>query len=539
MIDASGIGAGGRAADEPRRGWVGALLVLALGGLFAGCGGRDAELDEPFEYTEAVGLRRAIAVGDEALRRVVLLTSASPSELSATSLPVGENRVGMLPTVDNLGLLVLSAGVRARKNTGDELPSLSLIDASATPEVRARYTLPEAYSTLTRDPTGRWVVLSGTDVNFVTNPNQLVLVDLMQPDFEPVSKTIRSFGAAPERFQFTEPLDVPGGARRFLIVESRQDVTLVDLDALDESEITVPLPRRPSGQAGVPLEVVVFPGGPDVEADAQLAIRMQEDPNVVLVNFTASDESSARFRVIPNLVDVGGAPAALDYVSTDGGLRLAALVPARGEASLVHPTTTQIERVSLPTGFDNLRRVSESALGADESGDVALLWSNRASTVAFWSLGRTDGRAFRSLDVLELSTNVSQVLDVPGASLGYKKLLASPEQRFFVLDLRERQSFPMFATAPNLSLRVAPDGLRAWAFAQNDDQLAKVDLTTLEPTSLQLERSISQVFDIETEGGAGRVLVALHPGGARGATLLDAQRPDTAETHFFPGLLLR
>jgi hypothetical protein len=535
MIDVSGSRPTCAAGNAARH----AAAALVLGVLLAGCGGRDAELDEPFEHTEAVGLQRAIAVGDEALQRVVLLTSASPTELSATSLPVGENRVSMVPTVDNLGLLVLSAGVRARRNADDELPSLSLIDASATPEVRARYTLPEAYSTLTLDPTGRWVVLSGTDVNFVTNPNQLVFVDLRQPDFQPVSKTIRSFGAAPERFQFTEPLDVPGGPRRFLIVESRQDVTLVDLDALAEAEITVPLPRMPNGQTGVPRDVVVYPGAPEIEADAQLAIRMQDDPNVVLVNFTASDESQAGFRVIPNLVDVGGAPAALDYVSTDGGLRLAALVPGRGEASLVHPTTTQIERVSLPVGFDSLRRVTESALGADESGDVALLWSNSASMVAFWSLGRTDGRVFRSLDVLELETNVSQVLDVPGASLGYKKLLASPEQRFFVLDLRERQSFPMFATTPNLSLRVAPDGLRAWAFTPNGNQLAKVDLTSLEPTSLQLERSISQVFDMETQGGAGRVLVALHPGDARGATLLDAQLPDTAETLFFPGLLLR
>ena len=182
--------------------------------------------------------------------------------------------------------------------------------------------------------------------------------------------------------------------------------------------------------------------------------------------------------------------------------------------------------------------MGEGVLGDDESGDVALLWSNNANRVAFWSLGRTEGRAFSSLDVLNLETNVGQVLDVPGQSLGHRKLLASPDQRFFVLDLRARQSFPMFATR-NLSLRVAPDGLRAWAFAPNDVLLAKVDLTTLEPTSLEIERGVAQVFDIESQVGDGRVLVALHSGGARGATLLDAQRPDTAETHFFPGLLLR
>src|SRR5690606_31218122 len=148
------------------------------------------------------------------------------------------------------GLLVLSGGERPRRNADDELPSLTLIDASAEPAVAARYPLPDAFSTLTLDPAGRWVVLSGVGDNFVSNPNQLVLVDLTDPDFEPITKTIRSFGAAPERFQFTEPLDVPGGERRFLIVESRQDITLVDLEDLGRPEITIGLPRTPSGEPG-------------------------------------------------------------------------------------------------------------------------------------------------------------------------------------------------------------------------------------------------------------------------------------------------
>jgi hypothetical protein len=81
--------------------------------------------------------------------------------------------------------------------------------------------------------------------------------------------------------------------------------------------------------------------------------------------------------------------------------------------------------------------------------------------------------------------------------------------------------------------------LRAWAFAPFSPRFAKIDLLTLEPTSLEIERGISSLFDIETQNGSERVLIALHPGGAQGATLLDAVRPDTAETRYFPGLLLR
>jgi hypothetical protein len=530
--DRQGNARWGRAASSAFLGaW---LLALA-----AGCGGRDEELDAPFELGDAVGLNRAVALGDGARSRVLMLTSESPRELSVTALPVGENRIAMLPNVDGNGLLVLSGGERPRRNADDELPSLSVIDASAEPRVQARYTLPDAFSTLTLDPTGRWVVLSGAGDNFVSNPNQLVLVDLTDPDFEPITKTIRSFGAAPERFQFTEPLDVPGGERRFLIVESRQDITLVDLDALDSPEITVRPPLTPSGAPGRPLQVVVHAGEPDVPADAQLAIRLENDPNLVLVNFTPSDDAGAAFNLTLNLVDVGGPAAAVDFVSTDGGLRLAAVVPARTEANLVHPLTTGVEHVALPARFDQFRRVTEGVLSDDEAGDVALLWSQSTSMVAFWSLGRTNNQAFRSVDVLNLETNVNQLFDVPGTQLGYRKLLQSPDNRFFVLDLRSRQSFPMFASGRNLSLRVAPDGLRAWAFAPGSPLLAKVDLLSLEPTSLEIERGVSQLFDIETQSGSQRVLIALHPGGGRGATLLDAIAPDTADTRFFPGLLLR
>jgi hypothetical protein len=525
-----------------RRGAIGrsALVLWGCAGLAAlGCGGRQGDWDELPSPTDAVGLKRAVVLGDEPLSRVVLLTAPSPHELSVTPLPVGENRARMLPTVDQNGLLVLSSGERPRRNADDELPSLTLIDASATPRVQAHYALPDAFSNVTLDPTGRWAVLSGAGDNFVSNPNQLVLIDLTDPDFEPITKTIRSFGAAPERFQFTEPLDVPGGARRFLIVESRQDVTLVDLDTLDRPEVTIGLPRTPSGAPGRTLTVVAHAGETSEPGDAQLALQLENDPNVVLVNFTPSEEPGLDFNLTLNLVDLGGPPASLDYVTTDGGLRIAALVPSRNEASLVDPVTTRVERVALPASFNQLRRVTEGLLAGDEPGDVALLWSNASSMVAFWSLGRTSNQAFRSVDVLNLETTVNQLFDVPGDALGHRKLLASPDNRFFVLDLRSRQSFPMFANGRDLTLSVAADGQRAWAFARQTPRFAKVDLTSLEPTSLEIERGISQLFDIETESGTERALVALHASGAGSATLLDARQPDTADTRFFPALLLR
>ncbi len=509
-------------------GWV-AVAVLA-------CGGRNGDFDLGFVSTPAVGLNRAVVIGDNPLERVVVLTSDGAQSLTATELPVGQNVVRMQPDVSGDRLLVLSSGVQPRLQTGDEWPSLSLLDTSGTPSVAARYELSEPFSALTLDPEGRWVVLSGAAGNFVTNPNQLVLIDLEDKDFTPVTKTIRSFGAAPERFSFTEALDVPGGPHRFLIVETRQDIALVNLDDLSQPEITIGLPQTPSGNAGKPLQVVVHPGDALEPNDARLAIRLENDPNLVLVNFAEAEASSGAFNLTLNLVDVGRPPAALEFVNTDGGLRLAALVPDRLEATLVNPDTTQVERVVLPARFDQLRRITDGAVADADAGDVALLWSPNTSRVAFWSLGRTDDRAFRSVDVLDLAAPVSQVFDVPGNALGHRKLLQASDARFFVLDLQRRQSFPMLSSG-DLSLAVAPDGLRAWAYAAGSTRFAKVDLSTLEPTSLQIERPISQVFDIASSVSGERTLIALHNAGGRGATVLNALDPDTAATRFFPGLL--
>lgn len=505
-------------------------------GLVLACGGRDAELDVAFDDAPAIGLNRAVALPDNPLSRVVVLQSSSPRELSRTALPVGQNIVRLQPDVSGDGLLVLSSGVQPRQNPEDELPSLTLLDTREEPRVTARYELGEPFSALTLDPEGRWVVLSGADENFVTNPNQLLLIDLTDPNFEPLTKTIRSFGAAPERFRFTEALDVPGGPRRFLIVETRQDVTLVDLDDPSRPEITIGLPQTPSGAPGRSVQVVVHPGLETEEEDALLAIRLENDPNIVLVNFTAT-EGGGDFNLTLNLVDVGSAPAALEFVSTDGGLRLAALVPGRREASLVQPATTTVDRVALPAAFDRLRRVTDGALPNATDGDVALLWSATSNMVAFWSLGRTDDRAFRSVDVLNLDARVLDVLDVPGDALGHRKLLRAENARFFVLDLERRQSFPMLSRG-DLSLTVAPDGLRAWAFSAGSSRFAKVDLETLQPTNLEIDHPIHQIFDISAGTNGERTLVAVHGAGARGATLLDARDPDTATTRFYPGLLL-
>jgi hypothetical protein len=175
--------------------------------------------------------------------------------------------------------------------------------------------------------------------------------------------------------------------------------------------------------------------------------------------------------------------------------------------------------------------------------DVALLWSDATPGIAFWSLGKTSGKPFRSVDDYDIGISVSSVKNVPGDLHAHLKILESTSAtEFFVLDLDQRQSFPMLTEASGFELTVSPDGDRAWALRTGTKEMASIDLSNLHPTSIELERDILKVWDVERKDG-GRAAIALHASEASdhaslGATVLDALDPDTAESRFYDGLVL-
>ncbi|MGE0323860.1 MAG: hypothetical protein AB7S68_16230 [Polyangiaceae bacterium] len=528
------------------------VLAVGLGALsvgcgdvvcWVGCGDREAMWDknlEPSDYPpQAVGLKGSVAVYDRPLNRVVMLTSGSNLDLGADAITVGKNVATMKPSAAHDRLYVLSRGVQPRINPEDELPSLSVIEGDASPKRLARYELTDPLSGLAVDPEGEWVVVYDAG-GVVVNPNELILVKVDEPNVEPITKTIRSFGARPQRLTFTSELKLPNGpARRLLIVETEQDVTLVDLLNPLRDEVTIVLPKTPAGVSSQPAQVVFDDGNPDDVNDARIAIRLAGESDVMILELGPTAEEGKDFKPTVNVADVGGVPSSIDFVETDGGLRLAALVPSNRQAALVDPATTVVDTVSLPGGYSQLARVTDSVADKPDFGDVALLWGgSQTDGIAFWSLGRTTGKPYRSVDPYQIGISVTEVQDVPGDELGQRKILVGQgATEFYVLDLDARTSFPMLTNQGGFDLSVAPDGGRAWALRRGTPEFAQVNLDSLHPTSLEVQRDVSAVFDIERRDG-GRSLVALHGSGLLGATVLDALDPDSAATRFYPALLL-
>ena len=512
------------------------------GALALGCGGRPSGWDTAFspansnaQVSPAYGLTGSVAVVDQPLGRVTMLSAPSALGLAARSIPLGRDLATAQASTDRQTLFALSRGVQPRRKANDEPPQLMLIDGGTAPQVKQAYTLTEPMEQLVIDPKNEWAVVYGSS-GVVVNLNELVLVDLSAQGSDALSfKTLRSFGGSPKRFTFTGPLAVPGGApRRFLIVERDSDIVLIDLSNPAGSEATVPLPSTDAGGTATSSQVVY-------DADsATIAVRVTGTTSVFVVQLAAPAQAGQDFSVVTNLVDVGGLPATIDFVHNSQGLRLVALVGTN--AVLVDPETATTQAAPMGAAFTGIRRITDelNPAAVAQDGDVALLYSPNVTKIAYFNLNGAPGALFRSVEPYDIGISVKDVIDVPGDTNFARKILETPAQQFYVLDLNTRQSAPMKTNA-GLTLEVAPDGGRVWAFQPGQPGFASVDFTTLHPVSLVAEREVSNVFDIASANG-GRSAVALHLGAGDlpgiGATVLDALAPSTANARFFSELEL-
>ena len=532
------------------RTWILTRVALCAIGLVAGsaCHQRsEAWNQSPSQPLTAFGLASATIVLDDPTHRAVALLPRADERLDLTALPVGHQVLAATASPDRSRLFVLSAGDAPRRSGQDQYPSLTVVDA-ATPAVRAtRYDMAEPLSNLAIDPEGHWAAAfagSGSPTSFVENPNEIVLFDMTHaPDASnPISRTIRSFGGTPQRLTFTPTLHLPGGPRRLLVIETDRDVTLLDLDhAADvppRPEITVRLTNGSDTRVLTPAGVVVDDGDPARTDDARVAVRTSNDSNVVTLQLAASAPGAANdFQPVINLTDVGSVPSDIAFVHTDGGLRVAALVPATTSAVLVDPDTSVTESVSFPAPYASMSIVTGQTGGGAGGTDVALLWNaGPAGGVAFWTLGVTAGQPYRSVEVLGISDAIQGVLAVPDPHPELRVLETGGASDFYVLDLSTRTAAPL-ETNGAATLSVSPDGARVWAFVPQSSDLASMSLTTLHPVPLYVDRPIDAVFDVARDDG-GRALVVLHGDGNVGATVFDALAPDDATARSYSGLLL-
>jgi hypothetical protein len=256
---------------------------------------------------------------------------------------------------------------------------------------------------------------------------------------------------------------------------------------------------------------------------------------------------------INSIIDVGGQPSTIDFVRTDGGLRLAAVVPLARHAALVDPKTTSVDFVPMPAQFTGLARITDSIDDASDVADVALLWTSSEGRVGIWQLDAAIGAPYNSIETFDISVGVGNVLDVPGPNEGacveqencfaeYKIVASAGAGDFYLLDLNRREASLMVTNGRDLALSLSPDGERLWAFEADGVDFGQVRFSDLHALSLTAEEPIRGVFDVgrpnmgSENGDAGRSVIVLHSGEGLAATVLDGNEPDEAVTRFYGGL---
>jgi dipeptidyl aminopeptidase/acylaminoacyl peptidase len=532
-------------------------ILTGLSGLLllttTGCGDwihgdRPSSWDTPPEVRHRIGLSGSFALLDESLNAVHLIQVDGSSELKQTRRGTGKSVVNAKASPDGDRLFVLTEGDQPRRKSTDERPALWVYDGTGSGDLIAKYTISDPLSGLAIDPEGRYVVVyaAGSSNAFVANPNELVVIDTSEPPSEtnPLPRTLRSFGGSPQRLTFTPTLNLPAGERRLLLVETDQDLSILDLDHLDRKEVTV---RLSGDYKVVPAGVVFTDGLPSRNDDARVAVRTTKENSVFLLTLVEQFNETADndFDITINIIGLTNTPSDFAFVNTDGGLRLAMLEPNLRRATLADPDTTTVTEVDMPAAFGRISLVTQEVSDAPASGsDVAMLWGGSGSStsgVAFWSLGKSVGQAYRSIETLpDVASAVGEVVNVPAPNQSLKLLvpssLGSQGGQFHVLDLSQRTASPLNTKASNLSLTVSADGQRAWFFEPGTQDVAVIDLVTLHPQNLVLDRPIWNVFDI-ARSGDGRAMVALHEQGAIGATIIDAFSPDEASAVGHVGLL--
>jgi hypothetical protein len=547
------------------------MAAAALAAL--GCGSRPSYWNTSPTLSASVGLDRGVALVDDADHRVVLIASQGAAKgfalAPSQSIEVGHNVVSTQVSPDGTHLFVLSTGDWPPRSANDQQPSLTVVDVTnwspTSPAIATQYKMTQPFPNLAVDPVSSppsYAVAyqgSSTQRVLVENPNELVLFDLTKPSGDPTSTqpnpvvhTLQSFGGTPQALTFTPKLLVNPlqPARRLLVVQTQIDVTLLDLDhAFDQPlrpEITVPLTTGTSTATLTPAGVAVDGFDSASASDARIAVRTTTDTNVYTIAFAPADPGAANdFKPTVNLTDVGGVPSDMAFVHTDAGLRLAVLVPSMASAVLVEPDTSLTTAVALPSTYGNLSLVTAQVAQAAQAGsgpssvDVALLWNGHAaqSGVALWTLGHSVGQPYFSTQVLDVSQAIQTVGDVPGTAL---KVLESSGNQFFVLNLAATTVYPL-QTSGAVTLSVAPDGKRIWAFAPGGEDLAAITLADLSPTQVVTDSPIHAVFDVACLGDpSSRALFALDNQGSVGATVFDAVNPRDPGTppRHVSGLLL-
>jgi hypothetical protein len=481
----------------------GLLLVAAcgLGACFAD--ERPIAFERPRDVLGPVTLKNRVVYADNARDRVVTVDLDDIARTRVRVHAIGRRAVFLMPTPDQQRVAVLTRGEEAvLEGQIDEAPQLWLVDPIRSDTRPVAYAVGSPFDRLAVAEDGTVAVAyfssGGADADgYFRNPSELAIIHLDQPPGpdNPVLRTVRSFGAAPDGIVLSPPMVIPGAAddtpRILAFVLAQNNVTVLDATHPERREVSIRLDL--GGEPVRPRELVFAPGTATAylrsdNARDVLEILIQAEPGVV------GDEDDNDYQPALAELGAGGGPADIAVYDDLAGRRMIlAATPGTRELVIIDADTGELDTVPVPDPVDRILLFPDAP---DTVPRVAVLASlaSRLPRVHLMHLdGITDDLVRADLATVTLSEPVFDVVQVPGRELG---MLVHDTGRTVLglLDVAVGSVTPLEGVGRLDTYAFSPDGTYLIGATSGVSRIGFLDLDNLHPSDIRLDDAPARVL---------------------------------------------
>ena len=506
------------------------LLAAALVGCF-GDSERDERWDRERTVIGPIAVKDRLAYVDVARDRVVTLDAEDGSP-TLKSTAIGRNAVFAKPTPDGDRLAVLSRGQEARfKGQEEQEPRLSVVDLSPGADAVQSYSIGSPFDRLALSSDGSTAVAYFSSGGFDStggvfrNPNELAIVDLESPPSEsnPVLRTVRSFGEAPDGVVLSPPMVIPGAeddeARIFAFVLAAGTVTVLDATNPERREVSIRLGESADGGMVHPKEIVFAPNSAAAYLNSQ---RASDVLQILLAPEEQENEQDNDYQPFLAELGAGAGPSDIEVYDDALGRRFVlASMPSRRQVALINGDTSEFITVDTPDPIDRIMLFPDIDGVAPK---IALLASISSGLPRVHLLG-LEGIAETLVPIDLRTVNLSEpVLDVVSVASSDRAMIVHDADRTVLglLDVTLGSVSPLEGVGRLDTFDFTGDGNHLVGATSGLSRVGFLDLDSLHPSDLRIDDAPSSVHAMSS--GAifidhgdpfGRATYLPHPGASR------------------------
>jgi hypothetical protein len=518
-------------------------LVLAACSL-AACFAEDRPIawERPRDVLGPVALKNQLVYADDARDRVVTLDLTDNDRTRVRVHAIGRRAVFLMPVPDGERVAVLTRGEEAViEGQIEEPPQLWLVHPGQPVAYPVAYPVGSPFDRLAIAQDGTVAVAyfsaGGADADgYFRNPNELAIIHLDEPPGEgnPVLRTVRSFGAAPDGIVLSPPMRIPGAEddtpRVLAFVLAQNNLTMFDATHPERREVSIRLDL--GGEPVQPRELVFAPGTATAylrsdNARDVLEILIQGEPGV------AGDERDNDYQPALAELGAGGGPADIAVYDDLAGRRMVlAATPGTRELVVIDADTGEFDTVLVSDPIDRIL-LFPSAPGAVPRIAVLASLASRLPRVHVMHLdGITDDLARADLATVALTEPVLDVVPVPGRELG---MLVHDTGRTVLglLDVALGSVTPLEGIGRLDTYAFSPDGAYLIGATEGIPRVGFLDLANLHPSDFRLDDSPARVLAMAN----GSIFID-HGDPFGRATILPAATATRSQARVLTGFLL-